>query len=140
MREKFRSKLLWVVNVLILVGALYFGIKGVMVLALHTSSPMMSVASGSMEPTFGRGTLIIVQGYDDVSQVKENDIIVFERSSGRRIVHRVSRIMYEGSQVVGFRTMGDAYSKEDDWIVRWEDIKGKVVFWIPYLGYPSLGA
>ena len=82
------------------------------------------VLSGSMEPEFSKGDLIIVKETDDFDL---NDIVVFE-SGNSLVVHRVVGMGKE--EVV---TKGDANNVEDEPITK-DAVLGKVLFWIPYLG------
>ena len=82
------------------------------------------VLSGSMEPAFSKGDLIIVQETD---QFQQDDIVVFQDVEFL-VVHRIVSINDE--TVV---TKGDA-NKTADEPIRISDIKGKVLFWIPYAG------
>ena len=82
------------------------------------------VLSGSMEPTFYTGDLIVVRECDTVAV---NDIVVFQ-DGGSLVVHRV--IALEGDTVT---TQGDANNVPDDPISR-SDVKGRVLFWIPHGG------
>lgn len=82
------------------------------------------VLSGSMEPEFSKGDLIVVKATDDFDL---NDIVVFE-SDNSLVVHRI--VGMGKDKVV---TKGDANNVEDEPIAR-EAVLGKVLFWIPYLG------
>ena len=85
---------------------------------------MAVVLSGSMEPTFSKGDLIIVK---ESSSFKENQIVVFEDASSL-VVHRIVSI--DGEQVI---TKGDANNAEDEPIDS-SRIKGEMIFFIPYAG------
>jgi hypothetical protein len=61
--------------------------------------------------------------------VKVGDVIAYRY--GREIIaHRVVNVTGEG-----FVTKGDAMDRPDPWIVRREDVVGRVVACVPYLGY-----
>ena len=82
------------------------------------------VLSGSMEPTFSKGDLIVVKETDIVAV---DDIVVYQ-DGGSLVVHRVVDIA-DGS----ITTQGDANNAADDPIER-SAIKGTVLFWIPHGG------
>lgn len=82
------------------------------------------VLSGSMEPTFYKGDLIIVK---EQSELAVDDIVVFE-DNGSLVVHRI--VALDDETVT---TKGDANNVEDDPISR-TLVKGRVLFWIPYAG------
>ncbi len=88
---------------------------------------LANVLSGSMEPTFSKGALLLVR---DTKDVKEGDIVVYQ-SQGELIVHRIIR--EKGEIIV---TQGDANNVADT-PFRKDQIKGKVIGWVPYLGSVS---
>lgn len=86
---------------------------------------LADVLSGSMEPTFSKGTLLVVRQADDVAP---GDVVVYQ--DGRElVVHRV--VSVEGSVVV---TQGDANNVADAPFDK-SQVKGVVVGWVPWLGY-----
>lgn len=82
------------------------------------------VLSGSMEPEFSEGDLIVV-GREDTYEVR--DIVVYQDGSSL-VVHRIIDI--NGDTLT---TQGDANNAPDEPITL-SDVKGKVLFWIPYAG------
>lgn len=85
---------------------------------------MANVLSGSMEPTFSKGALLLVK---NTRNVQEGDIVVYQ-SRNELIVHRI--ISLDGDEVI---TKGDANPVEDEPFMK-SQIKGKVIGWIPVLG------
>ncbi len=84
------------------------------------------VTSGSMSPTIEVDELIIVKR---AASYFEGDIVAFVGSSGKRTMHRIHQVTEEG-----FVTKGDANNAVDAYIVQHEDITGKVILHIPYVG------
>lgn len=82
------------------------------------------VLSGSMEPEFSQGDLIVVKEADTYAA---NDIVVYQ-DGGSLVVHRI--VGLNGETVT---TKGDANSVVDA-PVSLSAIKGKVLFWIPFAG------
>lgn len=82
------------------------------------------VLSGSMEPEFSEGDLIVVK---ETEQYKQNDIVVFQ-DGNMLVVHRIINI--DGETIT---TKGDA-NKSADKPIDVSAIKGKVLFWIPFAG------
>lgn len=82
------------------------------------------VLSGSMEPEFSKGDLIIVKESDSFAV---NDIVVFQDASSL-VVHRI--IELDGETIV---TKGDANNVSDE-PINASAVKGKVLFWIPFVG------
>gem|GEM_PF-991647 len=121
-----------VLSAILIIGILYFGIQGSMFIIFRTDSPMLAVVSNSMTPKFERGDLIFIKGVDSISDIKIHDIIVYQDSSGREIVHRVVNIQ---DNII--TTKGDANPSGDP-PFPFDRVRGKVLFWIPRIGYISL--
>lgn len=85
---------------------------------------LANVLSGSMEPTFSKGALLLVK---DTRNVQEGDIVVYQ-SGKELIVHRI--ISLDGKEVI---TKGDANNAADTPFEK-SQIRGKVIRWIPVLG------
>ena len=123
-----------VLSAILIIGILYFGIQGSMFIIFRTDSPMLAVVSGSMKPAFERGDLIFIKGVDSISDIKIGDIIVYQDSTGREIVHRVVGINAQDNIIT---TKGDANPSGDP-PFPFDRVRGKVLFWIPRIGYISL--
>lgn len=82
------------------------------------------VLSGSMEPVFSAGDMILVKEADSF---QENDIVVYQ-DKNTLVVHR---IIYLDEETV--TTKGDANDAADE-PIKVTAIKGKVFAWIPYAG------
>ena len=99
--------------------------------ATGTSMPIVSVVSDSMEPILHRGDLLFVLNSED-PQV--GDIVIYQRSDVKyTIVHRIIEINEDG-----YITKGDNNPTADPYVVKREQIVGKVLFAVPLLGYPRL--
>ncbi|MDI6820247.1 MAG: signal peptidase I [Candidatus Hodarchaeaceae archaeon] len=128
-----------VIIAILIISILYFGLRGALMLALNTESPMMAVVSNSMKPTFERGDLLLIRGVSSPAEIAIGDIIVFRSEhQSALIVHRVIEKIIDENGRVWFKTQGDANPGPDPTPVRPEDIKGKVTFMIPKLGHISL--
>lgn len=111
-----------VVVALLLVGARLFGLQ------------VYAVLSGSMEPTYHVGSVIYVEPVDP-SEIQVGDPITFVMNEELTVAtHRVVRIDAENS---AFYTKGDANENPDAAPVHFNNLLGKPVFTIPYLGYIS---
>ena len=95
-----------------------------------------SIISGSMEPALKTGSVIGLKAAN-AADIVVDDIICFETDDkSAPVCHRVvEEVLKDG--VVYFRTKGDAVEERDDWLVRPENILGKVVFHLPGMGYFS---
>lgn len=91
-----------------------------------------TVLSGSMEPTYHTGSVIYVKSCD-ASEVQVGDPITFVLNEDLVVAtHRVIEIDAEQG---AFYTKGDANEAADGSPVLYENLIGKPVFSIPYLGY-----
>jgi signal peptidase len=87
------------------------------------------VYTGSMEPAIPVGSVVVIKPVDPET-LKVGDIICFQLSEPTSITHRIINITNEG-----FITKGDANEDPDQWIVKKENVIGKAVFTIPFIGY-----
>lgn len=88
------------------------------------------VSTGSMEPEIKTGSVVFSTLKSQ--EINKGDIIVFTSPENEEItiVHRVMDI--EGKEYI---TKGDNNDSEDDWVVFKDDIKGEVIYKVPYIGY-----
>jgi len=115
------------------------GLAALSFFGLPKSLRLFVVQSGSMEPTVKTGSLVIVR---PENQYKKNDIITFKsrpdadiKNPGLLITHRIVEIKDDKGEVF-FTTKGDANESPDMEARPVGSVLGKVVFTIPYLGYP----
>jgi len=93
-----------------------------------------AVLSGSMEPSYHVGSLIYVRKAAPES-IQVGDPITFVLNEDLAVAtHRVVEIDSVNGE---FRTKGDANSAADAAPVNFQNLIGKPVFTIPYLGYVS---
>lgn len=91
------------------------------------------IVGSSMEPTIKLGSVV---GLAKISpaNVQEGDIIAFTVDQmDIPVTHRVLERVEENG-VYRFRTQGDNVEDPDPWIVEPDNILGKVVFAVPYVG------
>lgn len=97
----------------------------------------LTVLTGSMAPTFEPGDLIVTMPVEDAkNEVKRGDIITFQPESGvgTLVTHRVVSVGFTLGGKSLFTTRGDANDSEDEPILE-EQVMGKYLYHIPYLGY-----
>ena len=70
------------------------------------------VLSGSMDPTFKTGSIIVVEKLEDTANLKENDIISFVQEEDRVVTHRIIEVI-ENENGIFYRTKGDANEEPD---------------------------
>lgn len=95
---------------------------------------LQPVLGGSMEPAIKTGGLIAVTRVAP-EEVQAGDIIGFKlEGMDTPVTHRVIEVV-DTEEGIGFRTKGDANEDPDASIVKPENLIGKVVFDLPWLGY-----
>src|SRR5690606_35356850 len=98
------------------------------------------IATGSMEPMISPGDIILVKkivNMDGINALKEGDVIQFKRGE-ILISHRIVDVIENDKEGLQFRTKGDNNSTVDTNLVRPQDIKGKVEYTIPKIGWLTL--
>lgn len=95
-----------------------------------------TVLSGSMEPTYLTGSVVYVKSVD-TNELKVGDVITYKVSSNTLVTHRIVDIVNDTSNPSHklFKTKGDNNNTVDETPVSEKNVKGKVVFSIPLLGY-----
>lgn len=97
---------------------------------------VFTVLSGSMEPTYPTGSMIVVRPVK-TEQLDTGDIITYVVSDNTLVTHRIAGIVPDETDpgVVRFRTKGDANNTEDMLLVHQNNVVGSPFFCIPYVGY-----
>ena len=90
---------------------------------------MYYVNSGSMSPTINIGSLIIVKKKENTT-IKFQDIVTFRTLNKAVVTHRLVGVTDNGS----FLTRGDANASNDPMTLNKDNIIGKVVVTLPYVG------
>jgi signal peptidase len=156
-RNEYFQTAVTIVLVVVVVFGFWYGSKW----ALRTDYPALAVASGSMcmlsgpycdgwshpfERTLHVGDLIIVQGVPPESihaaPYPDGDIIVFHSEAfyggGELIVHRAIAKTVDTNGQIFFTTKGDGNSREDSTPVREDQVVGRVIMRVPWLGHLAL--
>lgn len=89
-----------------------------------------AIKSDSMEPTIKNGDVIIIKKIPE-EKLEDGDIITFKQNADI-ITHRISKIEEENGKK--YITKGDNNNLEDSAKITYQEIKGKKVITIPYLG------
>lgn len=90
-----------------------------------------AVISGSMEPAIPIGSMVFSKE-TSFNDLREGDVITFMISDDQTATHRIKSIDTEKRKFV---TKGDANDVEDSKRVSYENVVGKVIFYIPEIGY-----
>lgn len=88
-----------------------------------------TVLSGSMEPEFYPGDMVITQ-HKNKADIKVDDIVTYKDKEGVIITHRIIKEIENG-----YITKGDNNNVEDADILTEDNIIGEVKFSIPKVGY-----
>ena len=99
----------------------------------------IAVLSGSMSPTFNRGDAVVIRklSSDEKYSLAKDDVIQFVNGN-KFVIHRIIDVTNDEKGNKLFITKGDANNAPDADKVSYDAISGKVLFVIPYIGYPSV--
>lgn len=95
----------------------------------------IAIATGSMEPELKVGDVAIIKKCN-ANDIQEGDIIEY-KMEGYTVVHRVKNKVQKKGQYI-FTTKGDNNDQEDRDPVSEEQLIGKVIFKIKYIGFPAI--
>ena len=123
----------------------------ILVIVLVASQHLNVVVSGSMEPAFYRGDIVLVEKSDffgihefNLEDVKVGDVVVYDAAwFDQPVIHRIIN-MTEINGTKLFVIKGDNNNNPDPYYVTPEQIKERVVtvgdnlFILPKIGYLSL--
>lgn len=127
---KILSLIKYAFFVLVLILIAFLAIPAV---SVKGNYKILTVLSGSMEPAIHTGSVVAVfpQG-----NYEEGDVITYKPKDGKvgSITHRIVKTENSASGK-SFTTKGDANNAADINPVSSEDIIGKVLFSVPYIGY-----
>ncbi|RLF78375.1 signal peptidase I [Thermococci archaeon] len=88
MVKEIKETVIFLLISIVVVFALNSGLK----VALHTDSPLVIVVSGSMEPVFHRGDVVLLKGVTP-NEIRIGDVVVYKRPFTKYpIIHRVRGI------------------------------------------------
>lgn len=136
LKNKQRKLLIEVLTIIATLIAIFLAYVGLQ-LFLATDTPFVAIASGSMSTALEVGDLVIVQGVPPTS-IQVGDIIVFDPPQGSRTIHRVTKIQTLPNGTIQFKTKGDANPNEDPHWIPEQNVHGRVLYRIPYLGWLAL--
>lgn len=115
-------------------GRILFGVfLGLVVLQLigyWAGIRPVAVVSGSMEPTIKTGSICWVDFDTGKEALQTGDILAFQRSDGKMVLHRIA-----GFTEDGIITKGDGNEHEDAGVTTYSQIRGKALFSLPYIGW-----
>lgn len=95
----------------------------------------VAIATGSMEKELHVGDVVIIKKCS-ANDIEEGDIIEYQME-GYTVIHRVTKKTQKNGRFT-FITKGDSNNTEDSEPVTQEQIIGKVIFKVRYIGYPAV--
>lgn len=95
----------------------------------------MVIMSNSMQPAYSRGAVVISETTIDPLDIREGDILQYERD-GTLITHRVVAVDDRNGERT-YTTKGDNSPSEDP-PVSTEQVHGVIRSSVPYIGYPTV--
>lgn len=106
-----------------------------------TGGTAMSVVSGSMEPAYGVGDVVVTYPVEDPRSLRKGEVISFTPFVEDPVIvtHRVVGWTHEGpgdGSVDWLVTKGDANPGVDQ-LIQPEQVVGKVAYSVPWVGYPA---
>lgn len=135
-----RQQLAQFLNLLLTLSSAFMSWKAMSVIS-NSHSPIVVVLSGSMEPAFQRGDILLLWNRDNSAKV--GDIVVYE-IEGRNIpiVHRVLREHHNQEKQL-LLTKGDnnpvndlgLYASKQSYLNQAQDLVGSVKAYLPKVGY-----
>jgi len=130
MNRKFKKIAPYIFSLFILILLFFFVFP---LLPIHGNYKLLKVLSGSMEPIIRTGSVIMVKPVDEY---EIGDIITFDLSSSgaEPITHRIHDIKTR-DEIVFYVTKGDANNAPDMREIEKENIMGKTILAIPFIGY-----
>ncbi len=94
----------------------------------------LAIGSASMTGTFSKGDLVFID--KKKAAYEKGDIIAF-RQENTVIVHRIIEVISNDDNFY-YLTKGDANNGEDVWVLKEEDIIGKYIGKIKWVGWPTV--
>ncbi|MGD7022840.1 signal peptidase I SipW [Rossellomorea vietnamensis] len=96
---------------------------------------LKTVLSGSMEPTFKTGSVIVVKKVEDQKSLLKNDVITFKQDETNIVTHRIIEVVKQGDNVF-YRTQGDNNKAPDSNPVLSENVVASYSgITVPFIGY-----
>ena len=110
-------------------------VGAVMIVPRVMGNDIYAVMSGSMEPYYHVGSVVIVDKHITPEEIEVGDPITFRKGDNAIATHRVIKINEETRE---FKTKGDANEVEDLAPVSFDSVIGKAGMSVPMIGYIPL--
>lgn len=121
----------------LLLGALALGVACVLLPKVLGAVPL-TILSGSMAPAMPAGALAVVRPVD-ATQARVGDVLTYQPGSDdpMLVTHRVTAITRNGRGEVSLTLKGDANNAPDERPVHPDQVRGSVVYSVPYVGWAT---
>jgi len=121
-----------------LLASVIAGALAIIVVPKASGARPLTVLSGSMEPTYDIGDVVIVRPVE-TTDLNIGDAITFQPVSDnpQLTTHRIIEVTY-GSEGQLFVTQGDNNDARDPKPVRADQVRGEVWYSVPLVGYVSV--
>lgn len=131
--EKVAKKIVEIVAIIILYNILLIAISYANNIDIFNIFGYKSyiIKTSSMEPTIKKGDVVVNKKVQE-EEIKEGDVITFLQEK-EVITHRITRID-NNSEGTKYTTKGDNNNIEDTLQISYQNIEGKTILTIPYLG------
>lgn len=108
----------------------------VIVIPMASDGRALTVLTGSMDPTYPPGTLVVVTPTEP-ADIRVGDVMTYQLESGKAalVTHRVVGKVFNTRGDITFTTKGDANDSPDPAPVQEIQIVGTVAYAVPYLGW-----
>ncbi len=115
------------------------GVTAILICLISGVFPLylLGIATGSMHPEIKVGDAVLVNKVKSDDEINKGDVIVYEHN-GLNIVHRVTSKEKNNEGKIIYRTKGDANNGDDGLNITLDEINGKVIVKVPFIGYPSV--
>jgi len=126
----------YVALVTVVLGVALFGLQepGTAPRSLFNHA-VMTVLSGSMEPTIPQHSLVVLREVD-TNTLEVGDVVTYLTSGNITITHRITEIIenYQGGGMRGFRLQGDNNLQEDIEVIWAGNVIGEIIYTNLFLG------
>jgi len=125
--------------VLLVTGLVVVVLAATIVVPKILGASTYTILTGSMRPAMPPGTVVVVR-HVPADQIKIGDVVTYQIHSGEPVVatHRVRSVSLAIDGERTFVTQGDANDAPDPLPVRAVQVRGKLVYAVPWVGLPSL--
>lgn len=93
----------------------------------------LAIRSGSMAPAIGVGSLVVVVEQDPAT-MRVGDVVTIGLAGGTVLTHRIVEVVQQDDRLM-FRLRGDANPAPDPVLITQDQLLGRVVIAVPFLGY-----